>query len=47
MLQVEFRCIPEYLSLNSNVIMLLTLCINFHKNIAPIKVFIPILKEAG
>ena len=46
-LHVEFCCIPEYLSLNSNVIMLLTSCINFHKNVLHIKVFIPILKVAG
>ena len=47
MLHVEFCCIPEKLSLNSNVIMLLTSGINFHKTILHTKVFIPILKVAG
>ena len=37
----------EELSLNSNVIMLVTSCINFHENILYIGVFIPILKVAG
>ena len=43
MLHVEFCCIP--VSLNSNMIMRLTSCINFH--ILHIKVFNPILKVAG
>ena len=47
MLHVEVCNILEYLSLNSNVIMLLTSYINFHNNILHIKVFIPILKVAG
>ena len=37
----------NYHALNSNVIMLLTSCIDFNKNILHIKVFIPILKVAG